>query len=250
VGEVVHPRATLQETLIDAATRPAPRIETRVSGVPREVAAVFDCALQFQKEDRWPSATAMREALVAASLQAFGVVPGGSFLDRAPSSRVSGTRNVRPPTFVYAPSLAAPATAATMRTEISTPTPLPMLLVKRRALPEAGPAKRLSRGRAAFGLALAAMLAVGFARNVRGETGKAEARVVAEPEPAAPALYMAPPPPVATISEPPPAPADIPAPKKTAPLPSAAIRQPASRCAVPYTIDPATRRKVWKVECL
>jgi hypothetical protein len=76
VGDVVHPAESAQETLVRAATQPSRRLAPLVPGLPTEVAGVLDRALAFEKRDRWPSATVMRAALVAASEEVYGEVPG------------------------------------------------------------------------------------------------------------------------------------------------------------------------------
>ena len=86
VGDIVHPAGSVRETLIFAATRPAPPLASSAPGVPVEVARVFDRALAFQKSDRWPTTSAMRDALIAAAEAAYGAVPDGSILHDAVSS--------------------------------------------------------------------------------------------------------------------------------------------------------------------
>jgi serine/threonine protein kinase len=76
VGDVVHPAESAQETLVRAATQPSRPLAPLVPGLPASVAGVIDRALAFERRDRWPSATAMRDALVAASKEAYGQVPG------------------------------------------------------------------------------------------------------------------------------------------------------------------------------
>ena len=71
-GHLVHDGDNAQQLLIAAATKPAPLLSSVAPHVPPEVAAVVDRSLAFEKADRWPGAGAMREALQAASLAAFG----------------------------------------------------------------------------------------------------------------------------------------------------------------------------------
>ena len=66
-GRSVHEAATAQETVIWAATKPAPSFASVMSSAPPELVSVIDRALSFEKDGRWPSAAAMREAFVAAS---------------------------------------------------------------------------------------------------------------------------------------------------------------------------------------
>jgi serine/threonine-protein kinase len=65
-GRFVHNGTTAEEMLVRSATEPAPSILEVAPEVPPAVAQVIDRALAFNKRDRWPSATAMREALLHA----------------------------------------------------------------------------------------------------------------------------------------------------------------------------------------
>jgi serine/threonine-protein kinase len=66
-GRSVHEAPTAQETLIWAATKPAPSFASVFGSAPPELAAVVDRALAFDREQRWPAAAAMREAFLSAS---------------------------------------------------------------------------------------------------------------------------------------------------------------------------------------
>jgi len=66
-GRSVHEAPTAQETLIYAATQRAPTVQSVVPDVPKEIADTLDRALSFERENRWPTAAAMREAWTAAS---------------------------------------------------------------------------------------------------------------------------------------------------------------------------------------
>jgi eukaryotic-like serine/threonine-protein kinase len=57
---------TANEELLLAMTEPLPRAHHLVRGLPPEIANVIDRAVAFQREDRWPNARAMQEALRAA----------------------------------------------------------------------------------------------------------------------------------------------------------------------------------------
>jgi serine/threonine-protein kinase len=71
-GTLVHDGENAQQLLVNAATKPARPLASVASDVPVEIAAVIDRALAFDKQDRWPSAIAMREALATASVAALG----------------------------------------------------------------------------------------------------------------------------------------------------------------------------------
>jgi len=66
-GRSVHEAPTAQETLIYAATQRAPTFLSVVPDAPKELADTIDRALSFERENRWPTAAAMREAWTAAS---------------------------------------------------------------------------------------------------------------------------------------------------------------------------------------
>ena len=65
-GRFVHTGTTAEEMLVRSATEPAPSVLEVAPEVPPAVGHVIDRALAFNKRDRWPSATAMREALLRA----------------------------------------------------------------------------------------------------------------------------------------------------------------------------------------
>ena len=71
-GHTVHEGDSAQETVVLAATRPAPSLETVVPDAPPAIVQVIDRALSFDKAARWPGAIAMRDALGEASVAAFG----------------------------------------------------------------------------------------------------------------------------------------------------------------------------------
>ena len=85
-GRYVHEAKTGNEQLIFSATTPARSIATVVSGLPRSVVATIDRALAFDREHRWPNATAMREA-VRGSLEALDAADGAQ--PSVPSPRLS-----------------------------------------------------------------------------------------------------------------------------------------------------------------
>jgi eukaryotic-like serine/threonine-protein kinase len=74
-GRLVHESAgTRNEALILAGTRRAPSIVALRPDLPRRVRAVVDRALAFDPADRWPSASAMRLALLESVQEEAGVV--------------------------------------------------------------------------------------------------------------------------------------------------------------------------------
>jgi serine/threonine protein kinase len=63
-GEYVHLEETLPELLAAAFTEPARSLKEVVPGMPREVVALVDRALELRIADRWASAREMHEALL------------------------------------------------------------------------------------------------------------------------------------------------------------------------------------------
>jgi eukaryotic-like serine/threonine-protein kinase len=62
-GQYVHRANTLNETVIYAATKPAPSLATELPDLDPEVVALVDKALSFEKKDRWPDAASMQREL-------------------------------------------------------------------------------------------------------------------------------------------------------------------------------------------
>lgn len=71
-GRIVHEGETAQHVAILAATQPARSLAEVAPDVPEQVVRVVDRALAHAKEDRWPSAAAMRAALSEASAALLG----------------------------------------------------------------------------------------------------------------------------------------------------------------------------------
>lgn len=62
-GRTVHIADTINEHLLAAMTAHAVPISTLIPSIPSQLALVIDRALAFEKENRWPDATVMKEAL-------------------------------------------------------------------------------------------------------------------------------------------------------------------------------------------
>jgi serine/threonine-protein kinase len=71
-GRLVHQAETMEETIALAATLSAAPTGLVDHGVPPVIARVVDRALAFHKADRWPSARAMRDALIGAGCVVWG----------------------------------------------------------------------------------------------------------------------------------------------------------------------------------
>ncbi len=75
-GRYVHEAQTGNEQLILSATTPARSIATVTSGLPRSAIATIDRALLFEREQRWPDAQGMQQA-VRGSLESLGALVDG-----------------------------------------------------------------------------------------------------------------------------------------------------------------------------
>ncbi|HEY1693409.1 MAG TPA: protein kinase [Polyangiaceae bacterium] len=87
-GKLVHAAESAQELVVLAATRPARSLATVAPSLPAEVVAVVDKALAFERDDRWPSAAAMRDAIAAVAEKLFGEAPVPATAVPTRSSRV------------------------------------------------------------------------------------------------------------------------------------------------------------------
>ena len=96
-GRSVHEARTPNEALLLAMTKPVPAMATLLPWLEPSVAALLDRALAFEREDRFPSARAMRDALETARSELAGTVPSApSFVAPAPAPRaqteITGSR--------------------------------------------------------------------------------------------------------------------------------------------------------------
>lgn len=107
-GKFVHAGQTWGELAAYAGTRPARSIGSVAPEVPAPIRAVVDRALEFQRDDRWPDAGAICDALRAAwDVADCGPIPDLSALSPAPRENDVGVH----PCAVNAEVDAAPATA-------------------------------------------------------------------------------------------------------------------------------------------
>jgi serine/threonine protein kinase len=73
-GATVHDAETAPQLLVKLATQPARSLAEVVPGAPSAIVGIVDCALAFDREKRWPTAGAMRDAIASARLSVFGRV--------------------------------------------------------------------------------------------------------------------------------------------------------------------------------
>jgi serine/threonine-protein kinase len=262
-GTLVHDGRTANEELLSAMTKPAPPLASVLPDVSQAVAHVVDRALAFEKEKRWLSAERMQEGVRRAYHDRHGkpitTAPRMTVPESVPNRTLSGAA---PAALPKQPTTARPVATSQAGVRLSTFAALPRRLV-------------------VGGGAGAVVVLVGIAWIVsaahRGEPSVASATSTARA--AAPASEPAlaspetPPPSVAATDLPkaasdivpavpvvPPSPratAQAPAgtaPKAAAETPRATEPAPAPaakpNCNPPFTIDPATGKKHFKVECI
>ncbi len=73
-GRLVHEGENARQVLVRAATTPARSLSSVIPNAPASVVQLLSKALEFEKADRWDSAAAMREAVVRAHEELFGVL--------------------------------------------------------------------------------------------------------------------------------------------------------------------------------
>jgi eukaryotic-like serine/threonine-protein kinase len=115
----VHVGETAQHIVLLTATTQADALDTVLPGVPRAVSQLVDRALALDKNDRWPSAAAMRDAVAAAYLAIVGetvsskallddgtrpkVVQGLPYFGTQPTVRSEPGPHAEPPTVPATP---------------------------------------------------------------------------------------------------------------------------------------------------
>ncbi len=263
-GRLVHEGESPQAMMVQAATRPAPSLATLLPGLPPVVVEIVDRALAFEREARWPSAAAMRDAIrdgtgallarLSPAQQAATDAPFSRTLASEPGSQPEPpTRLIERPALVRGLTTAQPVSSDGTRT------------LRR-------PGRWRPSLRLAVGAGVAALLAVivliflvGGHPSADGTSTAASSKLplpVTPPAPATtaptiavtdlPTVALAPPasvprpalPSKVSPASPPPTPQTPPIPVTAPPSP------PRSSCNPPYTLDPKTGSKRWKAECL
>jgi serine/threonine-protein kinase len=269
-GKCVHEGRTTQEVLLSAMTVPAPPLASVVPNVSLAVAHVIDRALAQEKERRWPDATRMQERVRDAYHDRFkvpiGTAPRLTVPETVPNRTLAGSDS-------SAGSGSAPYPIAVRQPTTGQPVANSQSGARGGATPPwIGPA-------IGGGLAILVTIIVAVAVTVRHPAGSASASATAAVPVAAPsagtnasamrvtaasassaspaidvtnlptATEPAPTatvPPTATVTTPP-------ATAKTTSAPalsSTGSTSAKSNCSPPYVIDPVTKKKVFKVECL
>jgi serine/threonine-protein kinase len=277
----VHEATTAQEMMVMVGSRAARSLEVVAPDVPTPLARVVDHALMFNKEDRWPDARTMQRALADAYQVAFNApMPGTEDIDDGSALRLadfaSGNISLPPERHIDRSSAVTVLTGATP--VISQPpdpvSPGTLPRARRRPSRQTVIAAGIVFLSAAIGLVVT-ITAVGPATSEVSAGGGADSKMMTLPAaaPATPsarsAAWTAPAVAAQAATREPPsvpveslpavgqaAPVAAPAPSPVAPAPSApaaarpAAARPAANCSPPFTTDPDTGKKKWKLECL
>jgi serine/threonine-protein kinase len=270
-GTLVHDGRTANEELLSAMTKPAPPLASVLPDVSPAVAHVVDRALAFEKEKRWLNAERMQEGVRRAYHDRHGkpitTAPRMTVPESVPNRTLSGAANVAPP---KQPTTASPVASS---------------LANLKLLTLSSPRQRRVAAMAAGAVVVMAAVVWALSAGRRGEPTAASSSASAGAIGASPAttnVEPGPPPPTVAATDLPTAavprapddrppavvvPAVVPAPRaaltespNAAPKPTPAVAPHAAtepippagkpNCNPPYTIDPATGKKHFKVECL
>jgi eukaryotic-like serine/threonine-protein kinase len=184
-GKTVHSAPTATETLVHAATRAAAPLRDVSPDMPEAIARVVDRALAFDRNDRWPSARAMADALS----EAWG--DATSPPSRAALTALFPPRHSKLPSpssgpidseLASAPTVAA-GTSAPGVASVDTTLPVPKTIV------DPTPQDRRRAGVVLAGLVLVASLVAATGLWLRS---RAQARALEVPDPSARAEATAP----------------------------------------------------------
>jgi serine/threonine protein kinase len=271
----VHDAENAAEMMVIVGSRPARSLALVSPDLPPALTEVIDRALRFEKSERWADAKAMKAALAAAYRAAFDApMPGAEDADEAeeesprsvPVDRPGQAGNGR-----MSDRASSAVTVLTGATPVVTGIVEPIRggVLESLRIPRWHPRVLVGMG-AALTLAVGGIVAMTAGSPAAPPASPAQGTtVVAAPRDHAsdpPAAWVAPSDSVAVERDPPSVPVESlppagqPVPKPTsnppppaAPAPSPPRTAPAhasSGCVPPFTIDPATGKKKWKLECL
>ena len=278
----VHEAESAGEMMVIVGSRPARSLALVAPDVPAALASVVDRALMFNKTDRWPDARAMQLALADAYRDAFAApMPGTEEEeeDESPRAAPAGSVPLSPGSGRLSNRAAAAVTVLTGATPVITEslaTPFPGVMTR----------AKVQRWRSALlataglvstvGVGIVVAVTAGGASTSSGDFGRGHASPASSGSAATapdgagePPSWRAPGEPPSAASEPPSFPVESlptvwqattaamtptagpPAPQASVPSPPRlAPSRPPSSCTPPFTIDPATGKRKWKIECL
>jgi eukaryotic-like serine/threonine-protein kinase len=273
-GQLVHDGRTANEELLSAMTKPAPPLASVLPDVSPAVAHVVDRALAFEKEKRWLSAERMQEGVRRAYHDRHGkpitTAPKISVPESVPNRTLGPTPSLaaakqtttaRPVASSQAGAKVPTLSAPPQRLFVAVAAGVVVLVAGIWALSAGHHGEPAAASPPASALAIHAATAEPTTATAVSATADAERTPPSiaatelpkaaepQPEPAPPATATA-----AAVAAPRAAAAELAAAPKPAPAvaPRAATVPPAGKpnCNPPYTIDSATGKKHFKVECL
>jgi serine/threonine-protein kinase len=165
-GKLVHEGDSAEQVFVSAATRPARSLAAVLPEASCEIVGIVDRALAFEKDARWPSATAMRDA-VRAHVTSGGPTLLRSLIDaRAPDESAA-------PSMTDQPWDAPPAHGAVARDAPTRTMPTPEGVTRTSALRASIAPRAPGRRRVAVMLILTVAAASGLWATWRATTRSA-----------------------------------------------------------------------------
>lgn len=142
-GQPVHTGETAQHLMVRCATTPARSLATLSHDTPTVVIDLVDRALLFERDARWASAAAMRDAVRAAHERVFGRPPSAAVLaallggrSSGPAASLESTQMAGLDSGVASKSNAARTTAGAVTSPLARTAPMPTTTSPRgRAMP-------------------------------------------------------------------------------------------------------------------
>jgi serine/threonine protein kinase len=279
----VHEAESAGEMMVVVGSRPARSLALVAPDVPVALAAVVDQALMFNKADRWPDARAMQLALADAYREAFAAPMPGSEEeeeDESPPTPAAGSTPAGLGVGRLSNRAAAAVTVLTGATPVitePTETPFPgepsrvngprwrsavlataglvstvaigLLVAVATGSSGGKPSGEFGRGQAGPASSAGVPLPsdrsgeTPAARRARDEVSSPTSEPPSVPVESLPTVYQA-----TTAGAP--GSASPPVPAGSVPPPHVAPPRSPSGCTPPFTIDPATGKRKWKIECL
>jgi serine/threonine protein kinase len=278
----VHDAENAAEMMVIVGSRPARSLALVSPDLPAPLTAVIDRSLRFEKSERWPDARAMQAALAKAYREAFSApMPGAEEAEDETSIAIPAAGGALSGSHPARSSRARTSDRASSAVTVLTgATPVITQAIERGAPPGSptrGARWRRVRPSVVAGLGALFTVAVGVVLAVTGGNPGTQPSVASQPttpqgasppeRPSEVASTWTPPSEVAPLATPPsfnveslptaahrvsvapsdsqPAAATVVA---TPPRPAAPAH--AAGCSPPFTVDPATGKKKWKLECL
>jgi hypothetical protein len=280
----VHDAENAAEMMVIVGSRPARSLALVSPDLPPALTEVIDRALRFEKSERWADAKTMAAALAGAYRKTFDApMPGAEDAEDAEDAEEENPRSAQPGDRpAQAGHVRMSDRASSAVTVLTGATPVVTGIVE--PIREGGVLQSLRIRRwhprvlagmgAALTLAVGGILAMTAGSTTAPPAGPAQGTTVpiatrdrvadrvGDPSPA----WVAPSDSSAAERDPPSVPVEsLPAAGQTPPKPTANVASPAtataappraapahapSACVPPFTIDPATGKKKWKLECL